>query len=82
VAVTYSPAHLVIPPSHSFRLTLSEKAQKGNTAELISGSLSDVLAALHGKGCEQLYVDGGATIQRFYHRLTERRFIAACRFET
>jgi dihydrofolate reductase len=33
--------------------------------ELISGSLSDVLAALHIKGYEQLYIDGGATVQSF-----------------
>ena len=34
-------------------------------AELISGSLADVLAALHGKGHEQLYIDGGTTVQSF-----------------
>ncbi len=34
-------------------------------AELVSGSLSDVLAVLHGKGYNQLYIDGGVTIQSF-----------------
>ena len=34
-------------------------------AELISGSLSDVLATIHGKGHRELYIDGGTTIQNF-----------------
>ena len=32
-------------------------------AELISGSLSDVLASIHGKGHRKLYIDGGVTVQ-------------------
>jgi dihydrofolate reductase len=34
-------------------------------AELVSGSLADVLATLHGKGHQDLYIDGGTTIQSF-----------------
>jgi dihydrofolate reductase len=34
-------------------------------AELINGSLSEVLQAIHRKGYTQLYIDGGATIQSF-----------------
>jgi dihydrofolate reductase len=34
-------------------------------AELISGMLSDILKALHRKGYERLYIDGGVTIQSF-----------------
>ncbi len=34
-------------------------------AELVNGSLSEVLAAIHAKGHQELYIDGGATIQSF-----------------
>ena len=34
-------------------------------AELISGTLDDVLATIHGRGHQELYVDGGSTIQSF-----------------
>ena len=34
-------------------------------AELVSGSLADVLATIHSRGHENLYVDGGTTIQSF-----------------
>jgi dihydrofolate reductase len=34
-------------------------------AELVSGSLADVLATLHGRGHQDLYIDGGTTIQNF-----------------
>ena len=34
-------------------------------AELISGSLSDVVAALKEKGHERLYIDGGKVVQSF-----------------
>ena len=34
-------------------------------AELISGSLADVLATIHGRGHHELYIDGGSTIQSF-----------------
>jgi dihydrofolate reductase len=34
-------------------------------AELISGSLSDVLATIHARGHGDLYVDGGVTVQSF-----------------
>ena len=34
-------------------------------AELINGALTDVLAAIHGKGHRELYIDGGTTVQNF-----------------
>ena len=34
-------------------------------AELINGSLTQVLEAIHGKGYLRLYIDGGVTIQNF-----------------
>jgi len=34
-------------------------------AELINGSLSDVLATIHEKGHRELYIDGGVTVQNF-----------------
>jgi len=34
-------------------------------AELVSGPLADVLETLHAKGHQDLYIDGGATIQSF-----------------
>lgn len=34
-------------------------------AEIVSGSLSEVLDAIHNKGYKKLYIDGGATIQSF-----------------
>ena len=34
-------------------------------AELISGSLSDVLASIRGEGHRELYIDGGVTVQNF-----------------
>jgi dihydrofolate reductase len=34
-------------------------------ADLINGSLSDVLAAIHEKGYKELYIDGGSVIQSF-----------------
>ena len=34
-------------------------------AELVKGSLSDVIEALHQKGHKNLYIDGGVTIQSF-----------------
>lgn len=34
-------------------------------AELISGSLAEVLATIHEKGHQDLYIDGGTTIQSF-----------------
>lgn len=34
-------------------------------AELINGSLSDVLQAIHRKGYTELYIDGGVTVQNF-----------------
>jgi dihydrofolate reductase len=34
-------------------------------AELVKGSLSDVIEALHQKGHKNLYIDGGVTIQNF-----------------
>jgi dihydrofolate reductase len=32
-------------------------------AELVSGSIAEVLAAIHEKGHQDLYIDGGTTIQ-------------------
>ena len=34
-------------------------------AELVSGSLADVLASLESRGHQDLYIDGGTTIQSF-----------------
>lgn len=34
-------------------------------AELVSGSLSEILAQIHQKGYSRLYIDGGKTIQSF-----------------
>jgi dihydrofolate reductase len=34
-------------------------------AELVSGPLADVLSALHEKGHQDLYIDGGTTVQHF-----------------
>ncbi len=34
-------------------------------AELVKGSLSDILQQIHAKGQKRLYIDGGATIQSF-----------------
>ncbi|TWT76298.1 Dihydrofolate reductase [Planctomycetes bacterium CA13] len=34
-------------------------------AELINGSLSDVLAVIHERGHQELYIDGGTVIQNF-----------------
>ncbi|QDV69062.1 Dihydrofolate reductase [Rosistilla carotiformis] len=34
-------------------------------AELITGSLGNVIATLHEKGHQELYIDGGSTIQSF-----------------
>jgi dihydrofolate reductase len=34
-------------------------------AELVSGSLADVLSTLHGQGHQDLYIDGGTTVQSF-----------------
>jgi dihydrofolate reductase len=34
-------------------------------AELVNGTLSDVLATIHGKGHRELYIDGGVTVQSF-----------------
>ena len=34
-------------------------------AELINGPLSDVMATLHERGYERLYIDGGATVRGF-----------------
>ena len=34
-------------------------------AELVKGSLSEVIGAIHQKGYKNLYIDGGVTIQSF-----------------
>ena len=34
-------------------------------AELVKGSLKEVLEIIHAKGCFRLYIDGGKTIQSF-----------------
>ena len=47
------------------RTLLSLPQEYEGKAELINGSLSAILAALHGKGYEQLYIDGGVTVQSF-----------------
>ena len=43
--------------------SIPEKAQ--GKAELVSGSLTDVVATLAEKGFERLYIDGGKTVQSF-----------------
>ena len=53
-----------LPHADVIEFPPSEIGDEGKV-ELISGSLSDVLAALHGKGYDQLYIDGGATVQSF-----------------
>ena len=37
----------------------------GNKAELVNGSIQEILAAIHQKGYGRLYIDGGVTIQSF-----------------
>ena len=34
-------------------------------AELVKGSLTEILKQIHDKGCHKLYIDGGVTIQNF-----------------
>lgn len=34
-------------------------------AQLVKGTLSEILATIHQQGYHKLYIDGGATIQRF-----------------
>lgn len=48
----------------SNRLTELPEDYKGK-AELVSGSLNEVLAKIHKKGYKNLYIDGGKTIQSF-----------------
>jgi len=43
--------------------SIPEKFQ--DKAELVKGSISEVLEILHQKGHDQLYIDGGTTIQSF-----------------
>lgn len=43
--------------------SIPEKFQ--DKAEIINGTLQEVLSAIHEKGHSQLYIDGGATIQSF-----------------
>ena len=45
-------------------LTLLQKEYEGK-AELINGPLAKILATIREKGYEQLYIDGGATVQNF-----------------
>lgn len=46
--------------------TLTEIPKKfQDKAHLVKGSLTEVLAQIHAKGCYHLYIDGGATIQGF-----------------
>src|SRR5262245_8696995 len=42
-----------------------KKAPKGAVVERLSGEPAEVIAELEKRGLEHLYVDGGATIQRF-----------------
>lgn len=46
--------------------TLSEIPEKfRGKAFLVKGSLQEILAEIHGKGFQNLYIDGGKTIQTF-----------------
>ena len=46
--------------------TLSEIPEKfKDKAELVKGTLKEILEKIHEKGCYNLYIDGGATIQGF-----------------
>ena len=46
--------------------TLNEIYEKfKDKAQLVKGSLKEILGEIHGKGCYNLYIDGGATIQGF-----------------
>ena len=46
--------------------TLTELPEKfKNKAKLVKGSLTEILDHVHRKGFNQLYIDGGATIQSF-----------------
>ena len=38
-------------------------------AELVSGSLDEVVASLHQKGFRNLYIDGGKTVQGFHSKV-------------
>ena len=43
----------------------SVPAEYSDKAELVRGSLTEVLEKIHQKGFKQLYIDGGTTIQGF-----------------
>ena len=43
----------------------SLEGKYSNKAELIKGSLTDIMRQLHDKGYHKLYIDGGVTIQNF-----------------
>lgn len=45
-------------------LTSIPKAYKGK-AELVNGTLNDILHTIHNRGYSNLYIDGGKTIQSF-----------------
>ena len=45
-------------------LTNVPKEYKGK-AEIVNGSLKEILNKIHKKGCNSLYIDGGKTIQNF-----------------
>jgi dihydrofolate reductase len=46
--------------------TISEVPEKyKDNAEVVKGTLTEILEQIHQKGCYKLYIDGGATIQSF-----------------
>jgi dihydrofolate reductase len=57
---------LVMKPVYVLSNTLTELPQKyEGKAELVKGTLTEIIAAIHQNGHNRLYIDGGATIQGF-----------------
>jgi dihydrofolate reductase len=53
-------------PVYVLSNTLTELPQKyEGKAELVKGTLTEIIAAIHQNGHNRLYIDGGATIQGF-----------------
>ncbi len=44
---------------------ISIHEQFKDKAELVKGTLKEILAGIHAKNCYRLYIDGGSTIQSF-----------------
>lgn len=53
-------------PVYVISTTLTEIPEKyQDKAELVKGTIPEVLSQLHQKGCHKLYIDGGAVVQSF-----------------